>query len=50
MIICDKVIDADQKLSPKEDDETNFIEKKATCKTKSFYILFAFLLITRELL
>ena len=29
---------------------TNFNEKKATCKTKNFYILLAFLLITKALL
>ena len=29
---------------------TNFNEKKATCKTKNFYILLAFLLITIALL
>ena len=40
----------------KADDEeiktipTNFNEKKATCKTKNFYILLAFLLITIGLL
>ena len=34
----------------KSDDETNFNEKKATCKTQNFYILLAFLLITLALL
>ena len=29
---------------------TNFIEKKATCQTRSFYILLTFLLITIVLL
>ena len=38
VIICDKVINVDNK--------TNFIEKKATCKTQNLYILLAFLLIT----
>ena len=38
-IICDEVIDADAKLSPKDDDEeakpihTSFNKKKVTCKT-----------------
>ena len=32
------------------DNETNFNEKKATCKTQISYILFAFLLITMALL
>ena len=54
-IICDEVIDADAKLSPKEDDgtttiPTNFNEKKVTCKTQNFYILLVFLLITIALL
>ena len=49
-IICYKVIDADPKLSPTDDDETNFNEKKVTCKTQNFYILLAFLLITIALL
>ena len=56
-IICDEVIDAKAKLSPKDDDNkpttnmlkqktisTNFNEKKATYKTQKFYILLAFLL------
>ena len=52
-IICDEVIYADPKLSPKDhvdnnsnnvklsprDNETNFNEKKAICKTQIFYIL-----------
>ena len=41
-IICDEVID--------ENDETNFIEKKATYKMQNFYILLVFLLITITLL
>ena len=54
-IIYDEAIDADAKLSPKDDDETKttpttFNEKKVTCKTQSFYILLAFLLITIALL
>ena len=49
-IICDEVIDADAelhnvKLSPKDDNKTNFNEKKVTCKTQNFYILLTFLLI-----
>ena len=55
-IICDEVIDADAKLSPKDNNDktkiipTNFNEKKATCKTQNFSILLAFLLITIALL
>ena len=47
-IICDEVIDADSKLSPKDDDDEtktipiNFNEKKVTCKTKNLYLLPAF--------
>ena len=53
-IICDEVIEAeaesnDVKISLK-DDETDFNEKKAACKMQNFYILLAFLLITRALL
>ena len=47
VIICDEVIDADMesnkaKLSPKDDDKTNFNEMKATCKTQVsiFYLHF----------
>ena len=56
VIICDEVIDADTKLSPKDDDHEkkpiskNFNKNKATCKTQNFYILFAFLLITITLI
>ena len=50
VIICNEVIDADTKLCPKHDDETNFNEKKVTCKTQNFYILLAFLLISIALL
>ena len=32
------------------DEETNFKEEKAICKTQNFYILLAFLLITIALL
>ena len=42
VIVYDEVI---EKLVP-----TNFHEKKETCKTQNFYILFAFLLITIALL
>ena len=46
IMICDEVVDADSKLIPKEDDETNFNEKKVTCKKQNIYILLAFLSIT----
>ena len=40
-IICDEVIDAEAKLSLKDNDETisipNFNEKNATCKKEHFY-------------
>ena len=54
-IICDEVIDADAesndaKLSLKDDDKTNFNEKKATCKMQNFYILLAFFSIAIALL
>ena len=59
-IICDKVIDANTKAKlndkAKSNDEetktvpTHFHEKKATCKTQTFYILLAFLWITIALL
>ena len=45
-IICYEVIDADAESH----GETNFNEKKATCKTQNFYILLAFLLIIIALL
>ena len=38
-IVCDEIIES-------YEEETNFNEKKATCKTKNFYILLSFLLIT----
>ena len=47
-IICDEVIDADADAELK--DETNFNEKKATCKMQSFNILLASLSITVALL
>ena len=42
-ITCDEIIESC-------DDEINFNEKEATCKTQNFYILLAFLLITIALL
>ena len=42
-ITCDEIIES-------FDEEINFNEKKATCKTQSFYTLLAFLLITIALL
>ena len=45
-IIFDEVIDVDAESN----EETNFNEKKATCKMQYFYILLAFLLITIALL
>ena len=51
-ITCFKKIGAESKSNDEETKTvpTNFNEKKAICKTKSFYILLAFLLITRALL
>ena len=59
-IICDEVIDANTKATlndkSKSNNEetktipTNFNEKKAICKTQTFYILLAFLWITIALL
>ena len=54
-ITCDEIIDADSKLSAKDDDETKTIptnsnEKKTTCKMQNVYILIAFLWITISLL
>ena len=43
VIICDGVIES-------HIEETNFNEKKVTCKMQNFYILLAFLLITIALL
>ena len=42
-IICDEVIES-------FNEEINFNEKKAICKTHNFYILLAFLLVTITLL
>ena len=55
-IICDEVIDADAKLSPKDNNDktetipTIFNEEKVACETQNFYILLTFLLITIKLL
>ena len=54
-VVCDKIIDADAKLSSKDNDETkaiptNFNEKNAASKTQHFYILLAFLLLIIPLL
>ena len=46
-IMCDEIIDREAKSS---DEETNFNEKKVTCKMQNVYILLAFLLITISLL
>ena len=43
VIICAEIIET-------YDEETNFNEKKPTCKTQKFYILLAFLLVTVALL
>ena len=51
MIICDEVIDADTKLSPKNYDyKINFDIKKVTYKTQNYCILLPFLLINIVLL
>ena len=52
VIMCDEVIDAKAKSNDeaKSYNETNFNEKKATCKTQNLYVLLAFLLITIALL
>ena len=42
-IMCDEIIESFE-------EEANFNEEKATCKTKYFYILLAFLLILIALL
>ena len=42
-ITCDEIIES-------YGEETNFNEKKSTCKMQNFYILLAFLLITIALL
>ena len=43
VIICDEVIESFK-------EETNFYEKKATCKMQNFYIILAFLLTVITLL
>ena len=43
-IMCDEILKKKQKVT------TNFNEKKAICKTRNFYILLGFLLITIALL
>ena len=50
--MCHEIIDTEAKLCDKETKTvtTNFNEKNATCKTKDFYILLAFFLITITLL
>ena len=51
VVMCDEVIKPyDEGLEAKLCEETNFNEKKATCKTQNFDILLAFLLITIALL
>ena len=47
VVTCDEIIDAEAKLN---DKETKTIPKNIICETKSFYTLFAFLLITIALL
>ena len=50
-IICDGVIGSYAKLSLKDDyEQINFNEKEAICKTRNFYNLLVFLLITIVLL
>ena len=47
--MCDEIIesqDEDADAEAKSYDETDFMGKKATCKTLNFYISLAFLLIT----
>ena len=46
VITCDEIIDAGKAKTV----TTNFNKKNATCRTKNFYILFAFLLISIALL
>ena len=47
----DEVTDSyDEETEAKSHDEIDFTEKKATCKTQNFYILFEFLLVTIALL
>ena len=47
-IICDEVRESYNEKT--KTNPSNFNEKKVTCKTQSFYILLAFLLITIVLL
>ena len=55
-IICDEVIDVEVDVEAKSNneaksfEETNFKEKKATCKTQNVYVLLTFLLIAIVLL
>ena len=50
-IICDGVIGSYAKLSLKDDyEQINFNEKEAICKTRNFYNLLVYLLITIVLL
>ena len=50
-ITCDEAIESyEEDAEATSYDKTNFNEKKATCKTQSFYIFFAFLSITIALL
>ena len=57
-VICDEIIELYTKLSAKDvrlslkdhdEEETNFNEKKTTCKMQNLYILLAFLLIAKAL-
>ena len=52
VIMCDEIIDAEATSYEEETKtiSTNFNEKNVICKTKSFYILLASLLITITLL
>ena len=51
MSTCDEIIDAEINLYEEDTKtvKTNFNEKTGNCKTKKFYILLAFLLITTSL-
>ena len=50
-ITCDEIIDVDAEAkSNDKETKTNLNDKRATCKTQSFYILLEFLLITIEVL
>ena len=50
MIMCFEGNYDDTDVEAKSNDQANFNEKKATCKTQKFYILLAFLVITIALL